>query len=126
MTVHYITPEQKALAEKYKLSPEAYFAPANLTNGDVAEILEGIRDRILQLQERIEQLEQKQIGPYCGDWTEGTTYERGSLVTCGGSLWHANVATHTRPHVDNSLWTIAVKRGRDAPRRPTAPRTSVV
>jgi hypothetical protein len=42
---------------------------------------------------------------------EGTPYERGDLVTWGGSLWHCDKATTDKPSPDS--WTLAAKKGRD-------------
>lgn len=43
---------------------------------------------------------------------DGEEYERGDMVTYGGSLWHCNEATKSKPGADPA-WTLAVKRGRD-------------
>lgn len=48
-----------------------------------------------------------------GVFVEGTTYERGDVVTLGGSQWHANEMTTTRPGEGLKAWTLVVKRGRD-------------
>jgi hypothetical protein len=55
---------------------------------------------------------------YRGVYLEGKTYERGDMVTHGGSIWHCNADTTTTPPSNGSHftkdWTLAVKRGRDA------------
>jgi hypothetical protein len=48
-----------------------------------------------------------------GVWLEGKSYERGDVVTWGGSQWHANEDTATKPGEDAKAWTLVVKRGRD-------------
>jgi hypothetical protein len=48
---------------------------------------------------------------YKGVWQAGE-YKRGATVTWGGSLWHCNKATDTKPG-DSGDWTLAAKRGRD-------------
>jgi hypothetical protein len=53
---------------------------------------------------------------YRGVYVQGTTYERGDVVTWAGSLWHANADTTTRPGDGSPHWTLAVKRGRDGAR----------
>lgn len=50
---------------------------------------------------------------YCGVYVDGRTYERGDLVTYGGSAWHCNEATTARPGDGAKGWTLMVKRGRD-------------
>ena len=42
---------------------------------------------------------------------EGEEYQRGDLVTWGGSLWHCDTPTKAKPGTDD--WTLAVKKGRD-------------
>jgi hypothetical protein len=44
-------------------------------------------------------------------YKEGEAYERGDLVTWGGSVWHCDKATNAKPGTDD--WTLAVKKGRD-------------
>lgn len=46
-------------------------------------------------------------------YREGATYAPGDLVTFGGSVWHCNAETTTKPGSDAEIWTLAVKRGRD-------------
>lgn len=55
---------------------------------------------------------------YEGVWKEGGSYEAGAMVTWAGSLWHANEPTSSMPreHEKDAAWTLAAKRGRDAPR----------
>lgn len=48
---------------------------------------------------------------YRGVFKEGESYERGDLVTWGGSLWHCDKGTSEKPNPDS--WTLAAKRGRD-------------
>lgn len=50
---------------------------------------------------------------YRGVWSEGTTYQRGDGVTWGGSEWHCNESTATKPGDGSKAWTLKVKRGRD-------------
>lgn len=48
---------------------------------------------------------------YRGVWKEAESYERGDMVTWGGSLWHCDKATAEKPGTDD--WTLAAKKGRD-------------
>jgi hypothetical protein len=56
---------------------------------------------------------------YRGVWRD-MDYERGDVVTWGGSMWHCNEATASRPETVEGAkaWTLCAKRGdrgRDAP-----------
>ncbi len=49
---------------------------------------------------------------YRNVWKEGESYDRGDLVTWGGSMWHCDKdGTTSKP--DGGDWTLSVKRGRD-------------
>jgi hypothetical protein len=48
-----------------------------------------------------------------GVYVEGKSYELGDLVTWGGSQWHANEETTSKPGDGSKAWTLVVKRGRD-------------
>lgn len=50
---------------------------------------------------------------FAGVYVDGKTYDLGDLVTWGGSSWHCNEATTTRPGEGAHAWTLMVKRGRD-------------
>jgi hypothetical protein len=50
---------------------------------------------------------------YQGVYAEGQTYEKGDTTTWGGSLWHCNEPTTTKPGDGSKAWTLTVKRGRD-------------
>lgn len=48
-----------------------------------------------------------------GVYTEGKSYEQGDVVTWGGSQWHCDAETTTKPGDGSKGWTLVVKRGRD-------------
>jgi hypothetical protein len=48
---------------------------------------------------------------YRNVFKEGEQYETGDMVTWGGSLWHCDKATTSKPGTED--WTLACKRGRD-------------
>jgi hypothetical protein len=50
---------------------------------------------------------------YRGVFKEGETYERGDMVTWGGSLWHCEGETKDKPAPGSECWAIAAKKGRD-------------
>lgn len=49
---------------------------------------------------------------YRGVWAEGHEYTKGDGVTWGGSEWHCNEATTSKPG-ESKAWTLKVKKGRD-------------
>jgi hypothetical protein len=50
---------------------------------------------------------------YRGVYVDGQSYDRGDGVTWGGSEWHCNETTKTKPGDGSKAWTLKVKRGRD-------------
>jgi hypothetical protein len=48
-----------------------------------------------------------------GVYQDGKSYDLGHLVTYGGSSWHCNEPTTTKPGDGSKAWTLMVKRGRD-------------
>lgn len=48
-----------------------------------------------------------------GVYVEGKSYEPGDVVTWGGSQWHCNEETGSKPGDGSKAWTLVVKRGRD-------------
>lgn len=48
-----------------------------------------------------------------GVYVDGKVYAFGDVVTWGGSQWHANEDTTTKPGEGSKAWTLIVKRGRD-------------
>ena len=65
------------------------------------------------LKQRIAELEQRSPMSYRGVWTPGKMHDRGDMVTHRGSVWHCDVKTDLPPGDGNTMWTLAVKRGRD-------------
>jgi hypothetical protein len=49
----------------------------------------------------------------CGVYKAGEQYDRGDIVTWGGSMWLAQRATAEKPDTPDSGWRLAVKKGRD-------------
>ena len=50
---------------------------------------------------------------YEGVYQEGKAYEPGQLATWGGSAWHCNEPTTSKPGEGSQAWTLMIKRGRD-------------
>lgn len=70
-------------------------------------------DAVGELQYQVKLLQERPPFTYDGPHEAGKTYERGTFVTLGGSLWHCNRRSDSRPG-DGPAWTLAVKAGRDA------------
>lgn len=50
---------------------------------------------------------------YRAVYVDGKQYERGDVVTWGGSTWHANTTTTSKPGDGSKDWQLVVKKGRD-------------
>jgi hypothetical protein len=50
---------------------------------------------------------------YRGVFVESRQYERGDCATYGGSEWHCNEPTDSKPGDGSKAWTLKVKKGRD-------------
>jgi integrin beta 3 len=50
---------------------------------------------------------------YRGVFVDGKAYTPGDTVTWGGSLWHCNQPTGSKPGEQSKAWTLCVKRGQD-------------
>ena len=50
---------------------------------------------------------------YRGVWRHEGKYSKGNFCSYGGSLWHCNTETSTKPGDGNPAWQLAVKHGRD-------------
>ena len=50
---------------------------------------------------------------YRNIYQEGKDYQQGDVVTFGGSLWHCDKDTQTKPGTKDSDWSLAAKKGRD-------------
>lgn len=51
---------------------------------------------------------------YRGVYQDATAYALGDVVTWAGGAWHCNAATVEKPGDASQVWTLIVKRGRDA------------
>ena len=60
-----------------------------------------------------------------GVYQDGQSYEKGQIATWGGSCWHCNTTTTTKPG-ESKDWTLMVKRGRDGRDGKDAPELAVV
>jgi hypothetical protein len=61
-----------------------------------------------------------------GVFADGKTYVQGDVVTWGGSQWHCNEETSSKPGEGSKAWTLVVKRGRDGRDGKDAPSIPVV
>ena len=73
-----------------------------------------VESRVKPLRQRIDELEKMQREfCYRGVWAVGS-YKRGNFVTHDGSVWHCDADnTDCKPGTDGSMWTLAVKHGKD-------------
>jgi hypothetical protein len=62
---------------------------------------------------------------YRGVYSTGKSYEKGDTVTWGGSVWHCERPTMSKPDNSND-WKLAVKQGRDGTNGKDAPSLPVV
>lgn len=88
--------------------------------GTIKGVNDSLSTRAAALEARIEVLERgltdirrQPTLEYTGTWQEGTTYERGQMVTHQGSVWYCKRPAATRPNEDPERWQLMVKRGRD-------------
>jgi hypothetical protein len=66
-------------------------------------------DRLDDLAQRVQDLEDKGVVHDAGKWMEGTTYSPGALVTRGGSFWLCKHATMSRPGTHPDDWRLVAK-----------------
>ena len=101
------------------LSEEGWTALFDVLSENFADIftdaLAPLHAENAALRAAIDELKAKAVPVYRGVWVPETSYDRGSLVTHDGSVWHANRATAMRPGSgeDACGWVLAVKRGSD-------------
>lgn len=82
--------------------------------GEIHAIIHWFSHRCMALEVRVKELEERPSVEYRGVWRSTQQYQRGSLVTHDGSIWHADVAsTGLMPGDGAAGWRLAVKRGRD-------------
>jgi len=62
------------------------------------------------LEARVAKLESRPLVRYHGVWSPDTEYQRGDLVTSGGSMWHCWHTTRAKPG-ESDDWQLCVKRG---------------
>lgn len=71
-----------------------------------------------QLAERVAALEARlaEVPRYVGTFSFGRIYERGEMISHGGSIWHCERSTMERPsngEAHSPDWRLAVKHGRN-------------
>ena len=70
-----------------------------------------IHTRLIALERRLAELEERRAMSYRGIWSQDEHYSEGDYCTHAGSLWHANEGTRSHPGRDAS-WQLCVKRSR--------------
>ena len=67
------------------------------------------------------------VAIYRGVYEDAGQYDKGDLVTYGGSVWHCDTPGKGKPGDPDSGWTLAVKKGRDGkPAGPVALKSETV
>jgi hypothetical protein len=92
-----------------------------VTHDEIASLMQAIApvlksyiaDLLSPMHERLAAIEGKGIPTYVGIYQPDTTWEKGSVCTFNGGLWHANRATAQKPGDDGSGWQLCVKSGGD-------------
>jgi hypothetical protein len=80
---------------------------------DARELANILFELVAPLKLRLAALESSQM-KYIGTFKDGVTYRRGSVVTHGGSAWHADEETTDQRPGTGPGWRLMVKRGQDA------------
>jgi hypothetical protein len=100
-------------------TPTAKGAPA-LSSHDrgllqgVAETLAPYLKKIEQLEQRVAELESGSL-KYCGVYQPSASYQRGNVVTCDGSAFHATRNVSAERPGSSDGWQLMIKHGKDAP-----------
>lgn len=79
----------------------------------LADVAGPLEKRIAELETRLAEVQERGV-KYCGVFQGASTYNRGDLVTSGGSMWHSNVDGNRSKPGTGTSWQLAVKAGRDA------------
>jgi hypothetical protein len=93
-----------------KITQDGIDAIAGAMNDALKEPLKQIE----ALERRMKELEERPTLKYLGVWNESITYEPGQCATHDGSLFHCNTRSKAVRPGDGNVWTLCVKRGRDA------------
>ncbi len=103
------------LAGRKSAGPGGAAVGVDLADRLAAGVRAYVARSVAPLSARLATIESKGWPEYLGTHQAGRTYLRGQFVTHDGSLWHANRETSTKP--PGGDWTLAVKKGTDAPAR---------
>jgi hypothetical protein len=77
---------------------------------EIVVAVRGYLERELgDIKKRLAEVEARTLR-YVGTHTDGKVYQPGEMVSHGGSLWHCECTTVSRPGTDSS-WRLALKRG---------------
>jgi hypothetical protein len=115
--VHALEERRAAIMAGEEVAETVATRPAGLSPREMA-IAEAIMKAlcstdIFPLEDRVKALEARPALVDRGVWKEGETYEAGSAVSFGGSLWLAQRSTSAKPDSPDSGFRLAVKKGRD-------------
>ncbi len=106
---------ESQLTKNKSASPGGAAVGVDLADRLAAGVRAYVAKSVAPLAARLAAIEAKGLGEYLGTFQPGRTYTKGQFVTFDGSVWHANRQTSAKP--PGGDWTLAVKKGTDAPSR---------
>lgn len=115
----YWRSEQKEAAVKAAIPPaRPRKAPVYVTLRAYAKDMEAV-GRVLKqvidpMKARLDALEAKPSMQHRGVWRADTQYQQGDVVSHGGSGWISKALNKAQKPGETRLWTLFVKKGRDA------------
>lgn len=84
-----------------------------ITGAVLREVAQALVKQIRELRRDVVELKAiADARTFKGAWHTDRDYQEGNLVYFGGSLWHANAPTQSKPGINNKLWSIAAKGGK--------------
>ena len=104
-----IEAQQKAIGELQSDLEAALFETVAVLDGKSLQLIRTFGDG----NQKTSEIELPQV-VYSGVFDAEKQYQKGELVTHGGSMWHCNGDAVGKPEDDSGAWTLCVKKGRDA------------
>ena len=97
-----------------KALPSALSTREKALLAGIAPIIHDLETQTTELRARIAELESSTL-KYCGVYQPSASYQRGCVVTCDGSAFHATRAVNSERPGTSDAWQLMVKHGKDAP-----------
>jgi hypothetical protein len=102
--VDTLAPVAKALTTEVKARDRAI----------IEAVMAAVAPFIHALEQRVAELEASTL-KYCGVYQPSASYQRGNVVTCDGSAFHATRSVSAERPGSTDAWQLMVKHGKDAP-----------